>query len=271
MRRIDAVVEGLGDPARRATVKFRLGSFLAWGTGELEEAEAAFRHARDLFEEAGDRTSALLAANELAWVRGLEGDLPAFEAEARRVAEAAEAMGEPFALTQALSAMGVAAGWRGRLQEGEEAWRRSMAIAAEEGKPYRVAIARLSLAMSHALTGRIDEATALLEEAKSLSPGWRESPLPEWESIVLWASADFRGAVASARKAAPSALGTPSRRRALGLSYAALSAVEADLEDEAERIIAQCRGAYGDRDWAHYRDYARYARARPGLATGLSG
>ena len=65
MRRIDAVVEGLGDPARRATVKFRLGSFLAWGTGELEEAEGAFRHARDLFEEAGDRTSALLAANEL--------------------------------------------------------------------------------------------------------------------------------------------------------------------------------------------------------------
>src|SRR5205807_1986541 len=43
MRAIDTVLAGVPDPISLAGVKFRLASFCAWGTGDLEEAEA---HAR---------------------------------------------------------------------------------------------------------------------------------------------------------------------------------------------------------------------------------
>jgi hypothetical protein len=75
MRRIDAVLAGLPAPAERAVVKFRLASFLAWGAGELAEAAVECRRAGELFTEAGDRGSALLAEHELAWIGALAGDL----------------------------------------------------------------------------------------------------------------------------------------------------------------------------------------------------
>src|SRR5207248_10008025 len=78
LRRMDTVLECLDAPGARASVKFRLASFLAWGTGELEEAERVCEAALELFVEAGDRASALLAANERAWMRGLQGDVAGF-------------------------------------------------------------------------------------------------------------------------------------------------------------------------------------------------
>ena len=39
LRAIDGLLEGSADDARRAIVKFRLANFLAWGTGELEQAK----------------------------------------------------------------------------------------------------------------------------------------------------------------------------------------------------------------------------------------
>src|SRR5205085_1016817 len=76
---------GLDDPARRAAVKFRLAVFLAWGTGELDEAGRVCREAQQLFEAAGDRRGALLARLELAWVDYLGGRIGAVEPGARQV------------------------------------------------------------------------------------------------------------------------------------------------------------------------------------------
>lgn len=76
LRAIDSLLERFPDPARRAAVKFRLASFLSWGTGELEEAERAGREAHNLFEQAGDTQGMLLAALELAFIQGFKGDLP---------------------------------------------------------------------------------------------------------------------------------------------------------------------------------------------------
>lgn len=83
LRAIDAVLEAsperYPDPLRRAGVKFRLGVFLGWGTGEAEAAERHFWEALAAYREAGDTRRMLLAANELAWMRGLKGDLEALE------------------------------------------------------------------------------------------------------------------------------------------------------------------------------------------------
>jgi hypothetical protein len=92
MHAIDAVLEASPDPAARATVKFRLANFLGGGTGDLDEAERACVEARSLFDQAGDRRSALLVENELAWLAGLRGDYAAMRATAQRVVETAEAM-----------------------------------------------------------------------------------------------------------------------------------------------------------------------------------
>ncbi|HEY2764320.1 MAG TPA: AAA family ATPase [Pseudonocardiaceae bacterium] len=259
LRRMDAVLEGLDSPAARAAVKFRLASFLAWGTGELDEAERVCEAALELFVEAGDRASALLSTNEMAWIRGLQGDIVGLHDRARRVADEAEAADEPFALLQALSALGVAAGWLGHHEQARTLWERSTELAAAAGKPYRLLFARISLAVTHAFAGDIEEATRLITDAKTL-PAWGESPVPEWESMVLWVVGDFRGALVSARAAAV-ASGTPSKRSAFGLSHGVLSAVEADCPEEAERFLRKALAAYGGWDWAYYFQYALYAQA----------
>src|SRR5581483_11718080 len=77
LRAIDAHLEGSGDLLQRASIKSRLTSFLAWGTGELDQAADTAAQALDLFTRAGDRSGRLLAALEVAYVKGLAGGLPA--------------------------------------------------------------------------------------------------------------------------------------------------------------------------------------------------
>ena len=95
LRAIDGLLADSPDDARRATVKFRLANFLAWGTGELPEAEHACREAVRLFEAAGEQRQALLARREIGWIRYLRGDIAGMAAESARVVEAADALGRP--------------------------------------------------------------------------------------------------------------------------------------------------------------------------------
>jgi DNA-binding CsgD family transcriptional regulator len=259
MRRMDAVLEGVDAAAARAAVKLRLASFLAWGAGQLEEAERVCEDARALFVETGSRSDALLCANELAWIRGLLRGMGVLSEEAARVAEEAETAGERFALLHALGAMAAAAGLRGDFERGEGLWLRALALATEDGKPYRGTLARLSLAVTRSVSGRVAEAIALMDAARA-EPGWRESPLPEWESMIRWAAGDFPGAVAAAEEALAATSARPSRRRAIGVSFAALSAVEAGMLPQADRLLALASAAYDDRDWSCYRDVVRHAR-----------
>ncbi|MGB0091498.1 MAG: AAA family ATPase, partial [Solirubrobacteraceae bacterium] len=71
LRAIDVLLERSSNHARRAIVKFRLANFLAWGIGDLEPAQEACRQAQELFIRAGEERHALLAARELAWIKGL--------------------------------------------------------------------------------------------------------------------------------------------------------------------------------------------------------
>jgi DNA-binding CsgD family transcriptional regulator/tetratricopeptide (TPR) repeat protein len=252
MRAIDVILADSPDPAPRATAKFRLAHFLGWGSGDLDDAMRACAAGRSLFERAGDGASVLLADNELAWIRGLQGDYAAMEAGGRGVAEAAGATRDAVAAIQGLHTMGHAAWIRGRFAEGESALLRSNAIAREEGKVYRLTVGLISLATCFALQGRVVEALALIDEAKAANPGWRESILPEWESIVRWFAGDFRTAIARAQEAAAGRPGDLSRRRVLGVVFAALAAVEAQQSSEARSNLARARRAIGDREWQFF-------------------
>jgi DNA-binding CsgD family transcriptional regulator/tetratricopeptide (TPR) repeat protein len=252
MKAIDMLLADSPDPAPRATAKFRLAHFLGWGSGDLDEAMRACAAGRSLFERAGDSASVLLADNELAWIHGLQGDYAAMEAGGRAVAEAAGAGRDAIAAIQGLHTMGHAAWIRGRFADGEAALLRSNAIAREERKAYRLTVGLISLATCFALQGRVEEALALIDEAKTANTGWRESILPEWESIVRWFAGDFRTAITRAQEAAAGRLGELSKRRVLGVVFAALAAVEAQQPSEARSHLARARRAIGDREWQFF-------------------
>src|SRR6202042_3141648 len=137
-----------GDPARRAIVKFRLANFLAWGIGDLDAAEEACRHAHELFSRAGDRRQALLAARELAWIKGLRGDLAGMAADARAVVQAADALDDRFVAMQGLAAISYSTTFRGAFAESEAALRRAETIARADEKSYRLTVVLGDLAIN---------------------------------------------------------------------------------------------------------------------------
>jgi DNA-binding CsgD family transcriptional regulator/tetratricopeptide (TPR) repeat protein len=261
MRAIDSLLERSPQRAARATVKFRLANFLGWATGELDEAERACAEAKELFEQVGDRSGALLAANELAWIRGLRGDYPGMEARAGEVVEAAETSHERFAAIQARQAIGFAAWVQGRFTEAEHAWSKSIELARQEGKLYRLTVGLGHLALLQATEGRIEEARFLVEEAKAMSLYWGETLFPEWEAILHYFAGDFPAALASAQAAAARAVGELSKRRALGVVFAALSAAEAGEPALAHSYLNRARRAFGDREWQFFNHTCGHAEA----------
>ena len=220
LRAIDRLLEGSSDHSRRAMVKFRLATFLAWGMGELEAAHEACRQAHELFRRAGEHRQELLAARELAWIRGLRGDLAGMGADARALVEAADAVGDRFVAMQGLSAVSYSANFCGEFAEGEAVLRRAAAIAREDEKAYRLTIVLGGLAAGLAMQGRPGETAALFEEAKAANPAYRDSILVELEALVRWMAGDFPASVAAAHEvrrlvagrghAAPGARGWPS-------------------------------------------------------------
>jgi DNA-binding NarL/FixJ family response regulator len=261
MRAIDAALAHSPDAGRRAQVKFRLAGFLAWGPGDLEEAERYSREAVELFEAAGDRSKTMLATNQLAYVRWIGGDYPAFEEASRRLLQEAEAAGDQFLALQALNAIGFGAYFHGDFAEAEHAFERSVAIARDDGRRYRLTMSLGLLGLSLALQGRFGDAVPLLEEAKSLRPEWGDSVLPEWTLIVPWLAGDFAGTVAAAEDVlARNPLGV-GRRRAAPFVFAALSALETGEMAPAARYLDVARGAYEGRPWFFWHNYCGHGEA----------
>ncbi|TMD00503.1 MAG: hypothetical protein E6J03_12035 [Chloroflexi bacterium] len=248
LREIDAVLAAGSGPAVRAIVKSRLTSFLSWGTGQLEEAAVAAEEAIRLYQAAGKPTQGRLATLELAYVRGLGGDLPALEAGARRVLAEAELAGDEHAAIQALGVTGTAAFYQGRFAEAVDALSRSVEMARRAGKLYRVTWGLMSLGWARGYEGHLEDSLVAFADAKSV-PGWRDSNVLELESLVRWFACDYAGSLACAREAVMLNPGGLSRRRATGLCSAALSAVEIDQLDEARRDVAAAGRIYGDRHW----------------------
>jgi DNA-binding CsgD family transcriptional regulator len=261
LRAIDGLLEGSADHAQRAVVKFRLANFLAWGTGDLEQAYEACRQAHDLFGRAGDRRQTLLAARELAWIKGLQGDLAAMGADAQVVVAEADAVDDRFVAMQGLAAVGYSANFRGAFAEAEAAQRRAATIARQDEKAYRLTLVLAGIALGLALQGRIAETAALFEEAKAANPAYRESILVELEVTVSWIAGDFATAVALAHEALAWQPTATARRRAIGMAVGALAAIECDDGVEAERLVARAQAAYEGRDWSFFLPVTQSAQA----------
>jgi ATP/maltotriose-dependent transcriptional regulator MalT len=261
LRSINSLLETSTDTAQRAAVKLRLASFLAWGTGELKEAAGLCLDAQRLFEGMGERRQALLAGRELAWITGLQGDLAAMEEGAEQVLEDAEVLGERFVTIQALGPLGYGAMLRGRFRAAEAVFGRAIAMAREDGKTYRLTVSLVQLAFSLALEGRADEAVTTLDEARSQNPAYRDTVLVETQIMVSWLAGDFRAAVATAREALAWNPARTSRRRAMGMVFAALAAIETRGHADAHRFLARGQEAFGDRDWSAFSHLSTYGAA----------
>jgi DNA-binding NarL/FixJ family response regulator len=259
LRAIDGLLEGSADDAQRAVVKFRLANFLAWGAGELEQAYEACRHAYELFERAGDRRQTLLAARELAWIRGLQGDLAAMGADAQAVVDQADAIDDRFVTMQGLAAVGYSANFRGRFAEAEAAQQRAATIARQDEKAYRLTLVLAGIALGLALQGRVSETAPLFEEAKSANPAYRESILIELQATVAWIAGDYTTAVALAQEALAWQPSSTARRRAIGMAVGALAAIERDDAVEADRLVVRALEAYAGRDWSFFLQVTRCA------------
>ena len=252
LRAIDELLEGSPDHARRAIVKFRLANFLAWGTGDLERAYAACGQAHDLFARAGERRQTLLAARELAWIKGLQGDLAGMRADARAVVDAADGIEDRFIAMQGLAAVGYSANFLGAFAEAEAAQRRAATIARQDEKAYRLTVVLAGIALGLALQGRVAETDALFEEAKAANPAYRQSILVELEATVRWIAGDFAAAAALVQEAVAWQPTATPRRRAIGMTMGALAAIERDDEVEAERLLERAKVAYDGRDWSYF-------------------
>ena len=260
LRAIDGLLEGSPDHARRATVKFRLANFLAWGTGELEAAQEACERARELFDRAGEERQALLAAREVGWIKGLRGDLVAMARDSECVVREAEAREDRFVEMQGLAAVGYSANFRGAFAEAEAALRRAAVIAREDDKAYRLTVVLGVLAAGIAGQGRATDALALIEEARSSNPDYRDSILVELEAMVRWLAGDFPAAFAATRDAL-AWVGGATRRRAFGLVFGGISALEVGDVAEAERLIARAHAVVGERQWQFFPALALWGEA----------
>lgn len=261
MRELDRALASFSDAGRRAAVKFRLASFLTWGTGDLKEAERTCSEALQLFRQADDSASALLAENELGWISGTGGNLLALRAAAQRVAVAAEVSGERFALIHALAALAWAATTEGEFERAAETHARAIAVAREENRPYRVTWCLVMLALSRTLEGRPGDALALLDEARALNPRHEESVLGEWTIIAHWMSGDLPSALQNAREPLGWNPERLAKRRSLGIIFAAVAAVEMDDVGEAARYLHRLDSTFQGSDWWFFTWLSAWAAA----------
>ncbi len=257
LRTMDDALAGLDDPGRRAPVKLRLASFLAWGNGELPEAERVCREAAALFEQAGDRRGALLAAHELAWVRGLSGDLAALEDGARAVAADAERVGDAMVRSRAVRTVGITALYRGRINEGEAAVAETIATAHATGDRYRLVMAMITQAMAAVLRGRVADGLATLDQMRAV-----EAELGvDNEVMVRWVAGDIAGVLARARRVAGIGPTPLSRRLGIGLGAVALAAAEVGELADARRYLGRLRALYTERGWMLHATMADWVEA----------
>ncbi len=217
MRAIDAVLSRCGDPVRRGTAKLRLANFAGWGTGEIEEAESACREAVELFREAGDTGRALIATCQLAWLRGIGGDLSGWEATSRRVVDDAVAAGLDGVVLQGLTSLGMSLCMSGSFGESEAVLRRVLTLsAADATHARRAAWSHGVLAMALAVQGRLAEAEDELIAARRAVPWSRGTTVNQEAVAIAWIAGDFAGAVERARSALADHAGAVRRRDADG-------------------------------------------------------
>ncbi|HZQ76099.1 MAG TPA: AAA family ATPase [Acidimicrobiia bacterium] len=263
LRAMDQALAGVGDPARRAAVKFRLASFLGWGAGELDEARRVGGEAELLFEAAGDRRGALLARHEMAWVYLLSGGPEACrraEELATGVAHDAEAAGDDPVRSRAMGTLAGAMVARCKLAESDEFLARALDDERAGDRPHGRYSAHYYRALALAAQGKAGEAKAALAAADMFAIGFDAGPRLQLQFIVAGLVGDHRWTLDQARER--NLIATElSRHRALAFAVAGMAAVEVGELDDARRYVSRARSAYGESSWGFQSEFARYAEA----------
>ena len=247
---IDALLETSPDTERRAMVKLNLAIFLAWGPGELSVAQHVCGDAVALFDTIGDRTRALLARTELAFIRGMAGDFLGSAMAAQEVAAATRAPEEALVRLRAVLIAGIGALFTGRFDESEGFFQECVQAAQARGLDIQQSRCLTMLAISLAFQGRPEEACATLEESRRASPDWQETPLRFSAAIVYWLAGDFPASMSSVDQESarnPRGIG---RRLGIMVWYGAMAALEVGDLDAAGRYVDLGRAAFGERN--HY-------------------
>jgi DNA-binding CsgD family transcriptional regulator len=259
MRRIERQLAASGDRLREGIVQFRLASFLAIGAGQPAQAAVACRRAQELFAAGGHADLALLALNELGWIRYCAGDLPGHRAMALEVCEKAEERGDRMALIQSLGALGCIAAIQGRFGEADRHLRRSTELARAADKRYRYVWNLTMSALALALAGRLAAGRTTFERAMH-DPEAGDAVTAEWFALRDWLSGRLDDVV---RRVSQSAARRPlagSRRRAWAAAFAARAAAERGQPDAAARLLALASATYDRPDdvpgWSNWLPWA---------------
>ena len=245
VREIDELLESSPDTMRRALVKFRLATFLAWGPGELSDAQRVVAEAVALFEAVGDRTSALLARIEAAFMCCLAEDYARGVNAAREVADEAVEPDDTLVRMRALYVAGIIAFFISRFEEADRLLNDSVLAARQAGRTFQQTRSLSLLAASLAFQGRLDEARATLQGARDACLDWQETPLRVWETMVHWLAGDFAASIETVEQESarcPTGIG---RRMGIMVWFGALSALEAGDLGVAGRHVDLGRAAFG--------------------------
>ena len=254
MRELASLLSAEADAPRLATVQFRLSAFLAWGSDEQRAAEEAGLRALELSQAAGDETRALLATNELGWIRGLSGDLAAQRETARAVLAAAERRDDTVVAMQALGSLGHSTLQLGDLDGAVLAFDRSARIAERQRRTYRLTWSRSLRAYALALAGQMDASREGFAQAVAEDASHRDTILVELRAFAYWLGGDLSAAVAAADESASWSGGGLSRRRAWVMGIAAAAATELGDLAEARGRLERAEQVYAGRDfylWSH--------------------
>jgi len=260
MRRIERQLAASGDRLREGTVQFRLATFLAIGAGQPAQAAEACQRARELFAAEGRADLALLALNELGWIRYCAGDLPGHRALALDVCEKAEKRADQMALIQSLGALGCVAALQGRFGAADRYLRRSTDLARAAGKRYRYVWNLTISGVALAMAGRLAASRATFERAMR-EPEASDALTAEMFAQCDWLSGRLDDIVTRVSQSAARRPLPGSRRRAWAAAFAARAAAERGQPDAAARLLALASATYDDRPddvpgWSNWRPWA---------------
>jgi class 3 adenylate cyclase len=261
MREIDTVLESSPDVRRRAAVKLRLGTFLIFSAGELEDGLRTAVAAEELYRAAGDDSGATLACLTQAAGHVLEGRL-AFAAQRVEALLSTPAVAADETLaTRARSGLGLVLFYSGKFESDEANLRHNLAAVQGRHQHYLETLFLSGLSTSLAYQGRTAEARSVVEQAKAASSVWRDAPVLEFEVQALWLDGDLTTVLRRAEEILEWNPDGLSRRRAHALAFAGLSAMELDRLDTARRYVDLAIAPYEGRRYAQWLDACVHAHS----------
>lgn len=245
LRELESLVAD--DAEARAGAKMRLASFLAWGEGNLAEAEQEASAAVAVLRQARLDHKVAAATNELAWIVGARGSVAGQIAGARDALAAAEAGGDEEVVLHALGTLGHGLMLAGRVSEGLEVLRRAFDLAGRRQDLVQREWFTAVLVEGLLSAGEIGEAAALVEdfEAAGVPP---VDLLPSRRALLEWFRGNWPAAQAHCREAVALNPGAPPVHSAWVLALSGLLETAMGRASGVDALLAQGDRVYLGRD-----------------------